>query len=93
MSGTNSRRVGPVQRVDRFHCGFTPGASLAVSPPILTKATSSPLVGAAIFLGKFVILSEAKNLRDSGQILRFAQNDNWPMALSATETNLVSDTV
>jgi hypothetical protein len=28
----------------------------------------------------FVILNEVKDL---GQILRFAQNDNWPMALSA----------
>jgi hypothetical protein len=34
-------------------------------------------MGAAIFSGKFVILSEAKNLRDFGQILRFAQNDRF----------------
>jgi hypothetical protein len=33
--------------------------------------------GAAIFPGRFVILSEAKNLRDSGQILRSAQNDRF----------------
>jgi hypothetical protein len=33
------------------------------------------MLEAAFFFGKFVILSAAKNLRDFGQILRFAQND------------------
>jgi hypothetical protein len=32
-------------------------------------------MGATIFLGKFVILSEAKNLAGITKILRFAQND------------------
>jgi hypothetical protein len=32
-------------------------------------------LGAAILLGDSVILSAAKNLRDSGEILRRAQND------------------
>jgi hypothetical protein len=48
----------------------SPRSSFYVKRPIQPDPA-----GAAIFLGKFVILSEAKNLRDSGQILRFAQND------------------
>ncbi len=41
-------------------------------------AKAPDLSGAAFFLGRSVILSEAKNLRDSSEILRFAQNDYLP---------------
>jgi hypothetical protein len=36
---------------------------------------NQPPAGEAIFLGILVILSAAKNLRDSSEILRCAQND------------------